>query len=205
MKTNQEIQAEARQLMALGSQFESERRIAGNGASDGAMSRVLVNFPLDLANPGRERHIEATIDGGALIFRLMERETDRVPSDQSARDDGGSLVLSSTSAYDVLRTGYEMAEEERLAAALERFVEREDRVERGDDGETAAEVETILETNQLPVADQLRAKVEIREFLEGRLEPGVLITHAVERQGSRERQRENLTQRHELKLTIGEP
>lgn len=205
MKTNQEIQAEAFQLMTLGSQFQSERRIAGNSASGAEMSRALVNFPLNLANPGRERYIEAAIDGGALVFRLMEREADRVSSGQSENEDDRSLIVSSASAYDVLQTGYEMAEEERLAAALERFVEREDHVERGDDGETAAEIETILETNQLPIAEQLRTKLEIREFLEGRLEPDVLITHAVERQGSRESQRENLAQRHELKLTIGEP
>lgn len=195
MKTNQEIQAETRQLAALGIQFQNEQRTTGMEAS-----RVLMNFPV-LPNSARARHVDAVIDGGALIFRLMERETDPISSDRSERDEDASLVVSSASAHDVLRTGYEMAEEERLTAALERHVDRVDPV----DGESATEVEAIFETNLLSAADQLRAKFEIREFLEGRLEPGVLVAHAIERQGSRESHREHVVQRHELKLTIGEP
>src|SRR5258707_199686 len=112
MKTNQEIQAEARQLTVLGSQFQNERRFASLGSSAVAVSRVLVNLPMDPATPGRERHVEAALAGDALVFQLMERETDVPGSDHSERDAESTLLASSASAYDVLRTGYELAEEE---------------------------------------------------------------------------------------------
>lgn len=205
MKTNQEIQAEARQLIVLGGQFQNEQRIAGLSGSVAAVSPVLANIPTSPATPGRERHVEAAMVGGALIYRLMERETDLPTSDRGERDEDGTLLASSNSAYDVLRTGYELAEEERLEAELERYAERsEDRADSAD-GETVAEVESILETNVLSHSDRLRTKAEVIDFLEGRLKPSVLIAHAVERQCSRDGLREHQAERHELKLTIGEP
>ena len=191
--------------MVLGGQFQNEQRIAGLSGSVESVPRVLVNLPMNPAMPGRERHVEVTIAGGALGFRLMERETDLPASDRGERDEDGTLLASGASAYDVLRTGYELAEEERLGAALERYAERsEDRADPAD-GEAVAEVEAILETKLLSPADRLRTKAEVVEFLEGRLKPSVLIAHAVERQCSRDGLREQRTERHELKLTIGEP
>lgn len=200
MKTNQEIQAEARQLMALGHRFQNEQRIAGANTPASAV-RVLAHLPANPETPERERRVEAAIAGGVLAFRLMERETDAPGSEQSEHDAEGTLVASSASAYDVLRTGYELAEEDRLGVALERYAERnEDRADHADH-ETVAEVEEILETELLPPADRLRTKAEVVEFLEGRLEPSALIARNIERQCSRE----SLVERHELKLTIGEP
>jgi len=202
MKTNQEIQVEARQVLALGRQYQNEQQTVSASEPVAVVPRVLGNFPVNGATPGRERHVEATIAGGALLFRLMERETDRPDAE---RDDEDSVVVSSASAYDVLKTGYELAEEERLAAALERYAERsEDRADPVD-GETVAEVEAILETNLLPHTDRLRTRMEVVEFLEGRLEPSVFIAHAVERQCSREGVREHVAERRELKLTMGGP
>ncbi len=191
--------------MVLGGQFQNEQRIVGLSGSVEAVPRVLVNLPLNPAAPGRERRVEATIAGGALGFRLMERETDIPASGRGERDEDGKLLASSDSPYDVLRTGYELAEEERLGAALERYAERSDDPTDSADGETVAEVEAILETNLLPPADRLRTKAEIVEFVEGRLKPGVLIAHAVERQRSRDGHCEQQVERHELRLTIGEP
>jgi len=201
MKTNQEIQAEARNLMVLGRQFQIEQ----GSFSVAAMPRVLANFPVNPATPERERHVEAAIVGGALVFHLMERETDRFGTEQDERRDEPSLIAASASAYDVLKTGYELAEEERLAVALERYSERsEDRADPVD-GETVAEVEEIFETKLLPRADRLRTKAEIVDFLEGRLEPSALIGRNIERQCSREGHSEQLVERHELKLSMGEP
>ena len=191
--------------MVLGGQFQNEQRIAGSSGSVAAVSPVLVNIPTGPATPGRERHVEATIVGGALVYRLMERESDLPASDRGERDDAGTLLASGASAYDVLRTGYELAEEERLGAELERYAERsEDRADSAE-GETVAEVEAILETNVLSPSDRLRTKAEVIDFLEGRLKPSVLIAHAVERLCSRDGLREHQAERHELKLTIGEP
>ncbi len=183
--------------MALGRQFQNEQRIAGVNTPASAV-RVLAHLP---ANPERERRVEAAIAGGALVFRLVERETDAPGSEQGEREAEGTPVASGVSAYDVLHTGYELAEEERLGVALERYAERsQDRADPADH-ETVAEVEEILKTELLPPADRLRTKAEVVEFLEGRLKPSALIARNIERQCSRER----LVERHELKLTIGEP
>jgi len=202
MKTNQEIQVEARQVLALGRQYQNEQQTVSASEPVAVVPRVLVNFPVNGATPGRERHVEATIAGGALLFRLMERETDRPDAE---RDDEDSVVVSSASAYDVLKTGYELAEEERLAAALERYAERsEDRADPAD-GDTIAEVEAILEANLLSSTGRSRTRMEVMEFLEGRLEPSVFIARAIERQCLREGYREHLAERRELKLTMGVP
>jgi hypothetical protein len=202
MKTNQEIQAEARQLAMLGSQFQNEQRIANASATAVAAPRVLANLTVSVESPGRERRVEAAIVGGALVFRLMERETDLAGADRDERDGESSLVAASASAYDVLRTGYEMAEEDRLTAQLERFADRADPA----DGDSVAEVEAIVEANLLSPADRLRTKAETVDFIEGRLERSAFIAHVIERQCSRaEGYREHLVERHELKLTVGEP
>ena len=191
--------------MVVGRQYQNEQRIVSAGASAVAVPRELVNLPMNPATPGRERQVEAAVVGGALVFRLMERETDVPASDRDGRDAEGTLLASSPFAYDVLSAGYEMAEEERLSAALERYADRsEDRADPAD-GETVAEVEEILEVKLLPHADRLRTKAEVAEFLEGRLERSALIARSIERQCSREDCGERLTERHELKLTIGEP
>lgn len=195
MKTNQEIHAEARELFARGRQFQQEQRIAV------AVPRVLTNIPLNPVAPRYERRVEAAIVGGVLIFQLVERDTDVPGAEHSSRDDADVVLASSASAYDVLRSCYQMVEEERLGAVLERYAERsEDRADPAD-GETISEVEKILEVELLPSADRLRTEAEVVEFLEGRLERGALIARNIARQFSRERQAE----RHELKLTIGEP
>lgn len=191
--------------MVLGDQFKNEQRSAGPSAFVAAVPRVLVNLPTNLATPGRERHVEAAIADGALVYRLMERDTENPSSGRDDYDEEGTLLASSGSAYDVLRSGYELAEEERLGAELERYAERsEDRADPAD-GESVAEVEEILETNLLSHADRLRAKAEVVEFLEGRLKTSALIARNIERQCSREGYREHLVERHELKLTIGGP
>jgi hypothetical protein len=191
--------------MVLGSQFQNEQRIANVSASAVIAPRALANLPMSPATRGRERHVEAALVGGALVFRLMERETDAPGSDRDERGAEGTLLASSPSAFDVLSTGYEMAEEERLASALERYAERsEDRADPAD-GETVGEVEAILEAKLLTPADRMRTKAEVVEFLEGRLEPSALIARNIERQSSREGHSEHLVERHELKLTVGEP
>jgi hypothetical protein len=203
MKTNQEIQAEARQVLALGRQYQNEQWMVS--ARTPVEPRVLVHLPVNVPTPGRERQVEAVAAGSELLFMLIERTTDRAAADRDEREGEALVVASSASAYDVLKTGYERAEEERLAALLEPFSERNEDGNFSADGETVAEVEAILETNLLSHADRLRTKTEVVEFLEGRLEPSVFIARAIERQCSREDYREHLAERHELKLTMGGP
>lgn len=221
MKTNQEIQAEARRLMVLGSQYRDEQRRADVGAATAPLPRVLVRLPESRittaheAEPEsesvhthrRERFIEVAMERGELIYRLMERETEMTGSGRVVRDDTPSVVMFGGSAFDSLHAGYELAEEERLAELLAPYAERsEDRdCAESADGETVAELEEILETNLLPHADRIRTKAEIAEFLEGRLEPSVFIGHAIDRQCARDDRCETLTERHKITLTIGEP
>lgn len=214
MKTKSEIQAEAQQLTILGRQYQNEQSQVIVSDAVIAMPRVLMTLPeAQLAArpvpfaereatlaPRNLRHIEAALEGGELVFRLMERETDF----SGASEDVPSPVMSSRSAYDVLRTGYELVEEERLAAELERFAERSEDRDQPADGESVAEVEAILETNLLPHADRLRTKAEIVEFLSGRMEPSAFIANAIERQCEREGHVVRHTQRHEIRLTIDE-
>jgi hypothetical protein len=202
MKTHQEIQAEAQRLMVLGQQYQNEQRSVPTGAVVMAAPRALVALPVNELAPRRERHVEAAMQDGALMFRLMERENNLFGTDEGPRDDESAVVTSGPSAYDVLRTGYELAEEERLDVALEPYAERS---EDNADGETVGEVEAILETSLLPHSDRIRTKAEVIGFLKGRLKPSVLIAHAVQRQCSRDGLREQQAERQELKLTIGEP
>lgn len=214
MKTKSEIQAEAQQLTILGRQYQNEQSQVVVNDTVVAMPRVLMTLPeLQVAvrpvavaegeatlATRNVRHIEAALEGGDVVYRLVERETDF----SSPSGEAHSTVKSSRSAYDVLRTSYELVEEERLAADLERFTEHTDDRGESPDGEAVAEVEAILETNLLPHAHRLRAKAEIVEFLAGRMEPSAFIANAVERQCEREGHVVRRTQRHEIKLTIDE-
>ena len=214
MKTKSEIQAEAQQLTILGRRYQNDQSQVPVSDSVIAMSRVLMTLPEaqlaarpvaiaegEAALARRNvRHIEAALEGGELVFRLMGRDTDY----SGASDDAPSPVMSSRSAYDVLRNGYELVEEERLVTELERFAERSEDRDEPVNGESVAEIEAILETNLLPHADRLRTKAEIVEFLSGRVEPNELIANSIERQCGREDHVERRVQRHEIKLTIDE-
>jgi hypothetical protein len=214
MKTRSEIQAEAQQLTILGRQYQNEQSQVVVSDAVIAMPRVLMTLPdAQLAarpvpvaegevtlTPRNVRHIEAALEGGELVFRLMERETNY----SGTSDDAPSSVMSSRSAYDVLRTGYELGEEDRLAAELEFVAEGSEDRDELVDGESVAEVEAILKSHLLPHADRLRTKAEILDFLSGRMEPSAFIANAVERQCDREVHVELRARRHEIKLTIDE-
>lgn len=221
MKTNQEIHSEAQRLMVLGRQYRDEQRHMGTFEAAAPLPRLLARLPVSLVTTAhsaepesesvhthrRERFVEAAMERGELVYRLMEQETETTGSGRVVRDVAPSVVMVGASAFDALHTGYELAEEERLGELLTPYAERvEDRQKsEAPDGETVAEVEAILETSLLPHSDRIRTKAEIAEFLEGRLEPSAFIAHAIERQCARGHLRERLTERHEIKLTISEP
>ena len=213
MKTNEEIQREAQRMLELGRQYHEEHR--GALGEVVPLPRVLVELPdVQVSQPAgneagvgavtRHRHIEAAMSDGGLIYRLMERET--VPGAVPDTQTEVSEVMVSRVGFDLLHAGYEMAEADRLFELLTPHSERaESRTadEPADDHEIA-EVEAVLETHLLPASDRLRSKAEIVEYLEGRLEPGVFITRAIDRLCAREGQHQTQIQRHSIRLTTDE-
>ncbi len=218
MKTNEEIQREAQRMVVAGRSYRDEHR--GTAGEVVPLPRVLVQLPdvqvtrkPETGSPGsesqrvnRHRHIEAAFEDGALIFRLMERETAAGESATMVRAGEPTEVMVSRSGFDLLHAGYEMVEEDRLFERLAPYTERIEERDGRDplDEREVAEVEAVLETHLLPPSDRLRMKADIVEFLEGRLEAGVFIAHAIDRLCAREGQRQGHAQRHELKLTINE-
>jgi len=216
MKTNEEIQHEAQRMIDLGRQYREQHRSGGGEVVP--LPRVLVQLPdVQVSRPSgnaaearvvtRQRHIEAAMTDDGMIYRLMERETDLGAISAPGAQAEASEVMVSRAGFDLLHAGYEMVEEDRLFELLAPYSER---AENRSDGETVddrevAEVETILETHLLPASDRLRTKAEIFEYLEGRLEPGVFIAHAIDRLCAREGQRQAQTQHHAIRLTIDEP
>lgn len=205
MKTNLVIKSEAQQLTLLGHQFQNEQRLALVGTVLVSAPRALMHFPTNPMTPGVKRRVDVAMDDGAVVFRLMETGANDLDSQHDKDAGEGTLILSSPEASDVLSAGYVLAEEERLASALEPYAELSEQSADPADDETVAEVETILEAEHLSSADRMRTRAEVAGFLEGRIKPSVLIGRAIERQCAREVFREAMIERHEMKLTIGEP
>jgi hypothetical protein len=216
MKTKEEILVEAQIVTSLGRDYHAEQLGRPNHSQvvapprtlmvlDGsAEPRWLAKFGSeDSDEPRRERYVDATIESGQLIFHLMERDVGFV--DLGQVDDSAFAITSSFSAYDVLRVGYELAESERLATAIEPYAEACAESEDPANADTVAELEGILQSARLPVADRLRAKSEIIEFLEGRLGPSDFIARVVERRFAPDCYHTNLNWRNEVRFTVGEP
>jgi hypothetical protein len=206
MKTIDSVQAEARQLTLLGQQYREEHTQGDGRIAAAATPLELARLPHESALIHGERSIDVVMRGDDVLYRLVEREQPGTGPLLSANSP--SVVMVSDSAFDVLRSGYELAEEERLAERLAPYVDRDRDSDESDPGETAAEVEAILETDLLSPSNQLRTKAEIGEFLDGRLETNDLIARTVvrrsHREGAHEVPRESLAVRHALTLTIDE-
>ena len=205
MKTLHEIQVEARQLTVLGQQYREEHRHGEGRVAVAAVALELTRLPQASALVHEERSIDVVMRGDAVFYRLVEREAPRAGDLPSA--DAPTVVMIGDSVFDVLRAGYELAEEERLSDRLAPYADRDAPSAESDAGEAAAEVEAILETDQLSPSNQLRMRAEIGAFLDGRLEANDLIARTIARQchreGPREAQLEGLAARHTL--SIGEP
>lgn len=213
MRPHREIQSEAERLVLSGREYLAERRALAAEGSIVALPRVLARLPdsrvtvvgaalseeSDAAQQHRERHIEADIENDELLFRMIEREHQLDADGRVLREGQPETVMFSRSGFDLLLAGYELVEEERLAEALAPYADRD---ELKSDPETVGKIEAILETSELPVADRMRAKAEIMDFLEGRLDANEFIEHAIDRQRLREVCAERQTQRSEMRLTI---
>lgn len=218
MKTHDEIQSEAQRMIALGRSYRDEQRQLGHGSTVVPLPRVLARLPESVTTsraPGTDevhrhrwqRYIEAAIERDELVYRLQEQETVTTGSGRLVREEAPAAIMVSHSGFDLLHTGYEMAEEDRLGELLAPYADySEGRGGEAADGRTVEEVEEILGTVALPPSDRLRAKAEVVEFLEGRLEPSLFIDRIVDRQCAREGQRHTESQslRQEMRLSTYE-
>lgn len=218
MKTHNEIQHEAQRMIALGRSYRDEQRQLGHGPTVVPLPRVLARLPDSVTTsrePGTEdvhrhrwqRYIEAAIERDELVYRLQEKETVTKTSGQLVREEAPAAILVSHSGFDLLHSGYEMAEEDRLGELLAPYADfSEGRGGEAADERTVEEVEEILGTVALPPSDRLRAKAEVVEFLEGRLEPSRFIERCIDRQCAREgpRHAESQSRRQEMRLSTHE-
>lgn len=216
MKTHAEIQSEAQRMIALGRSYRDEQRRLGHGSTVVPLPRVIARFPETITTsrgPGADevrqhrwqRYVEAAIERDELVYRLQERETVNPGAGEVPDGSVPATILTSHSGFDLLHTGYEMAEEDRLSELLAPYADySEGRGGEAADERTVEEVEEILGTMSLPPSDRMRAKAEVVEFLEGRLEPSLFIDRAIDRQYYCESQQAVEYQRQDLRLSTHE-
>lgn len=204
-------------MIALGRSYRDEQRQLGGGSTVVPLPRVLARLPDSVTTgrpkgePGsgelllrhRQRYIEAAVEHDELVYRLQEQETVKTRSGELIREEDPTTIMVSHSGFDLLHSGYEMAEEDRLGELLAPYADyREGRGGEAADDRTVAEVEEILGTMALPPSDRLRAKGEVVDFLEGRLEPSLFIDRAIERQCAREGQLQTERQIHRREMRL---
>lgn len=198
MKTDQEIQQEAERLEQLARQW-----IVAGANPAAATLAVLPDSRIGVATrlPRRVLRIEVARDDDTPEFLLLQEDIEprEVPGSTAP-----FVLTRSSSAYDVLRDGYEEREEERLVEALTPILNRAegDGFAEDADPELVAEIETLIEADRLNPSARLRSRADIVEFLEGRLEPGEFITSTIERQGRRPQYREFVGEVLEERLTV---
>ncbi len=182
---------EAYRLEQLGNQYAEEQRRTGVKSA----RQVLMNFPESPMTA--RRWIEVVENDDALEYRLMEQVEDSVSSPPETPDANGAFVLGSDSAVDVLERGYELGEQERLGELLAPYSERieAEGVTESIDPLLVQEIETIVAADELAAGARMRARADIVDFLEGRLEPSAFITAAIERHGQRETEFETIARR----------
>ncbi len=212
MKTRQQIQTEAHELARLGGEYRAESlRLATPGTLVPA-SRELVRLPswapapsvTSAPSPHRVRSIDAVLtEHDALLYRVVERE--EYNGDRADARETTDVLLVATSAYEALAAGYTLSEEDRLAGQLGPYAdsgEHERSIQ--DNAAMIAEVEAILETDQLPHSGRLRSRLDVIDFLDGRMEANELISRTLARQFTRDMHREGFAEHHELRLTVEE-
>ncbi|HVU15504.1 MAG TPA: hypothetical protein VHD32_01155 [Candidatus Didemnitutus sp.] len=198
MKTDQEIQREAERLEQLARQW-----IVAGANPAAATLAVLPETRIGVATrlPRRHLRIEIARDDDAPEFLLLQEDIEprEVPGSTAP-----FVLTRSSSAYDVLRDGYEEREEERLVEALTPILNRAEADGFADDAdpELVAEIETLIEVDRLNPSARLRTRADIVEVLEGRLEPGEFITSTIERKGRRLQHREFVAEVLEERMTV---
>jgi hypothetical protein len=218
MKTQREIWLEARRLERLGSQFaEDQRRAALDERFYRNAFSVLFTFPeshfTSCSEGGefrcntRNRRIEVGLAEGAIEYRLLQDESETTGTGRLVRDERLILLATSETAAEVLEKGYDLVEEERLDEALAPAFEKLSEGEFADGVEphVVEEIEAIVEAGELLPAARLHTRAEIAKLFDGQLEPDEFIARAIQRHRHRETIGEEVAERADERLVIGQP
>jgi len=198
MKPNTEIQEEAERLERLAREWI----VTGGPKPEPVALAVVPDNRIAAATVPRQHLWVAIVreDDGPEFLLLQDDADPARAAGQSA-----PLVLTrGDSAYDVLRDGYEVREEERLAEFLTPIANRvgtEGPIEDANP-ELVEEIVAALEADNLTPSAQLRTRADIVEFLEGRLTPSDFISAAIERQSRRPEEREFIAELLNEKISV---
>ncbi|MDX2187170.1 MAG: hypothetical protein SFV32_09575 [Opitutaceae bacterium] len=198
MKTMVDIHREARQLENAGREFY-RAQLLQNSPIGALPTRVVSTLPAPTSE--RERRIEVSVIADTLIYRFVE--SPKVVNEGPERSSGTELLAVSPRADDVVTSVFELQEEERIVGELVKYSEYSLENPGEPKAEDISAIESVLNVKDLSVSARMRTRMEVTEFLEGKLEAGDLVSRNIDRH----LHRESLTQaeNHELRISVGEP
>jgi hypothetical protein len=198
MKTMIEIHKEARQLENAGREFY-RAQLMQNGPTGALPTRVISTLPGP--TPEKERRIEVSVIADTLIYRFVE--SPKTVNEGPGQSLGTELLAVSPKADDVVTSVFELQEEERIVGELQKYSDYSLENPGEPKAEDVSAIEAVLKVKDLSVSERMRTRMEVTEFLEGKLEAGDLVTRNIDRH----LQRESLSQaeKHELRISVGEP
>lgn len=151
------------------------------------------------------REIDVSLNSEPAEYRLREERFELMSADRAVSIFGPYVALVGDSVQGMLEEGYERNAEDEMMDRLFPILDTLDEREKGEvTAEEIAEVEKLLELPPLSAATRLRARGEIVDFLEGRLEAGDFIAHALDWQGGRQAENETMTEQRGIRLSMEE-
>lgn len=152
------------------------------------------------------REVEVALDSEPAEYRLREERFELMTAERTVSVFGPYVAMVGNSVQGMLEEGYERNAEDEMMERLFPILDTLDERENNEIiTEEVAEVEKLLDLPLLPAAARLRARAEIVDFLEGRLEAGDFVAHAIDWQGAGRGEGETLSERRGIRLAIDEP
>ncbi len=152
------------------------------------------------------REIEVALDSEPAEYRLREERFELMTADRVVAIFGPYVAMVGDSVRGMLEEGYERNAQdemmERLFPILDSLDERENNEVTP---EEIAEVEKRLELPSLSPAARLRARAEIVDFLDGRLQAGDFIAHVMDWHSVGQSERETVAERRDIRILMDEP
>lgn len=130
------------------------------------------------------RRIDTVQTATRAEFRLIEEESVTDSNGRPVRQHEPVQIATSTRAFDVVSTGYQRLDEDRLVERVEPFVARADAngFTEAERTQAVAELDRAASELGLSVTARMRMRIDLIDLLEGRLELGDLVARTVARQ-----------------------